>query len=157
MAELNPPNVDMDVLRATMLGARVDRAAATLPQTAAGALFNIVGGRVLMTAIVGEVTVAIQNQANNTKLTANPTTGTSVDICAVLSIANDEVGCLYGITGTFATAMVGANAGATVTPTTPVVLPVGTLDLDCAASNTGSVKWSLFYVPLDPGAYVTAA
>lgn len=157
MAELNPPNVDMDVLRATMLGARVDRPTATLPQSTAHALFNIVGGRVLMTAIVGEVTTAIQNQACNTKLTANPTTGTSVDICSVLSIANDELGCLYGITGTFATAMVGTNAGATVVPTVPVVLPVGTLDLDCAASNTGSVKWSLFYVPLDAGAYVTAA
>lgn len=157
MAELNRTNVDVDVLRATSLGIRVDRATATLPQSTAGAIFNIVGGRVAMTAIIGEVTTAIQNQANNTKLTANPTTGTSVDICAVLSIANDEVGCLYGITGTFATAMVGANAGATVIPANSVVLPVGTLDLDCAASNTGSVKWSLFYVPLDSGAYVTAA
>lgn len=157
MAELNPPNVDMDVLRATMLGARVDRATASLPQTTAHALFNIVGGRVALTAIVGEVTTIIQNQANNTKLTANPTTGTSVDICAVLSIANDEAGCLYGITGLFTDAMVGSNAGATVLPRNPVVLPVGTLDLDCAASNTGSVKWSIFYVPLDPGAYVTAA
>lgn len=157
MAELNRANVDVDVLRATILGIRVDRATATLPQTAASALFNIVGGRVIMTAIVGEVTTIIQNQANNTKLTANPTTGTSVDICAVLSIQAKEVGTLFGITGTFATAMVGANAGATVIPTNGVVLPVGSLDLDCAASNTGSVKWSLFYLPLDSGAYVEAA
>lgn len=155
--ELNPAAVDVDVLRSIVLGIRVDRATATLPQTAAGALFNIVGGRVLMTAIVGEVTTIIQNQANNTKLTANPTTGTSVDICAVLSVANDEVGCLYGITGLFSDAMVGSNAGATVGMRNAVVLPVGTLDLDCAASNTGSVKWSIFYVPLDSGAYVTAA
>lgn len=156
--ELNPANVDLDVLRAVRLGVRVDRASDTLPAgPAAEAIFNIVGGRVLLTAIVGEVTVAIQNQANNTKLTANPATGTSVDICAVLSIANKEAGTLFGITGTFATALVGANAGATVAPPTPVVLPVGTLDLDCAATNTGEIKWSLFYVPLDPGAYVTAA
>lgn len=53
--------------------------------------------------------------------------------------------------------MLGANAGATVLPRNPVVVPAGTIDLDCAASNTGSVKWSLFYWPLDPGAYVTAA
>lgn len=139
------------------LGIRVDRATATLPQTTAAALFNIVGGRVAITGILGEVTVAIQNQACNTKLTANPTTGTSVDLCAVLSIANDEVGCLYGITGTVGDAMVGANAGYAPLQARPLAVNVGTIDLDCAASNTGSVKWSIWYLPLDTGAYVTAA
>lgn len=157
MSELNPGAQDLDAIRAINLGRKVERATATLPQTAAGALFNIVGGRVVLTSIVGEVTTIIQNQANNTKLTANPTTGTSVDICAVLNIQAKEVGTLFGITGTFATAMVGANAGATVIPSNPVVLPVGSLDLDCAASNTGSVKWALTYYPLDVGAYVEAA
>lgn len=157
MSELNPGAQDLDAIRAINLGRKVERATATLPQTAAHALFTVTGGRVVLTSIVGEVTTIIQNQANNTKLTANPTTGTSVDICAVLSIANDEVGCLYGITGLFTDAMVGANAGATVIPRNPVVLPIGTLDLDCAASNTGSVKWTLTYYPLDVGAYVEAA
>lgn len=144
-------------LRDIALGRKVERATATLPQTTAAALFTIAGGRVLLTSIVGEVTTAIQNQANNTKLTANPTTGTDVDICAVLNTAADEVGCLYGITGLFSDALVGANAGATVLPRNPVVLPAGTLDLSCAASNTGSVKWTLTYVPLDDGASVAAA
>lgn len=140
-----------------IFGIPVERATAALPQTTAHALFTIAGGRVLLTSIVGEVTTVIQTQANNTKLIANPTTGTSVDICAVLDISADEVGCLYGITGTFATAMVGANAGATVALATPVILPVGTIDLSCAASNTGAVKWKLTYVPLDTGASVVAA
>lgn len=144
-------------LRALLAGVRVDRATATLPQTTAGALFNITGGRVLVTGIVGEVTTAIQNQANNTKLVANPTTGTSVDLCAALNVAADEVGCLYGITGLFSDALVGSNAGATVWPRNPVVVPVGSIDLDCAASNTGSVKWSVTYIPLDDGAAVAAA
>ena len=140
-----------------ILGLRVDRATATLPQTTAGALFNVVGGRVAIMGILGEVTTIIQNQANNTKLTANPTTGTSVDLCAVLSIANDEVGCLYGITGLATDALVGANAGSAPLPYGPIGGNRGTLDLDCAASNTGSVKWSIWYIPLDDGAYVTAA
>jgi hypothetical protein len=144
-------------IRQIALGTKVDRSTAALPQTTQSALFTITGGRVLLTSIVGEVTTAIQNQANNTKLVANPTTGTDVDICAVLSVANDEVGCLYGITGLFSDAMVGANAGATVVQRNAVVLPVGTLDLSCAASNTGSVKWSITYVPLDDGASVAAA
>lgn len=144
-------------LRKLLLGEQVNRATATLPQTAASAIFNIVGGRILLTSIVGEVTTIIQNQANNTKLTANPTTGTSVDMCAVLSIANDEVGCLYSITGTPGDAMIGTNAGLVPAMAKCLVIPVGTIDLDCAANNTGSVKWSVTYVPYDDGAYVTAA
>lgn len=139
------------------LGMRVDRATATLPQTTAAAIFNIVGGRVAITQIVGEVTTVIQTQANNTKLTANPTTGTSVDICAALDISADEAGCLYGITGLNTDAMLGVNAGALPGQTRPVIVNIGTIDLDCAASNTGSVKWSVFYVPVDDGAYIEAA
>lgn len=144
-------------LEAIVAGIEVPRATAALPQTAQSALFTISGGRVLLLGIVGEVTTVIQTQANNTKLVANPTVGTDVDICAALSISADEVGCLYGITGLFSDAMVGANAGATVWPRNPVVLPVGSLDLNCAASNTGSVKWNAWYVPLDAGASLVAA
>ena len=146
-----------NALAGVVLGVRVDRATAALPQTAAAAIFTVTGGRVAIMGILGEVTTAIQNQANNTKLTANPTVGTSVDLCAVLSIANDEVGCLYGITGTVSDAMLGVNAGYAPLPARPLVVNVGTIDLDCAASNTGSVKWSIWYVQLDDGAVVTAA
>lgn len=144
-------------VRGIALGRKVDRATAALPQTTAGTLFTVTGGRILLTSIVGEVTTIIQTQANNTKLQSVPTTGTTVDLCAVLDITADEVGCLYGITGTFATAMVGANAGATVIPSVAVIVPIGAIKLNCAASNTGSVKWSLTYVPLDDGASVVAA
>lgn len=144
-------------LTGTILGTRVDRATAALPQTAAAAIFTVTGGRVAIMAILGEVTTAIQNQANNTKLVGNPTVGSDVDLCAVLNIAADEVGCLYGITGTVSDALVGANAGYAPLPDRPLVVAAGTIDLNCAASNTGSVKWSIWYVPLDDGAVVTAA
>jgi hypothetical protein len=145
------------VARELTQGIRVDRPTDTLPQTAAEALFTVTGGRVLVIGIVGEVTTAVQAQANATKLQANPTTGTTVDVCATLDITGDEVGCLYGITGVFGDAMIGANAGATVWPTRPFVANVGSIDLNCAASNTGAAKWSLVYVPLDDGAEVVAA
>jgi hypothetical protein len=144
-------------LRKLLMGIKVERATATLPASTAVALFNIRVGRVAITQILGEVTVAIQNQANATKLTGNPTTGTSVDICATLDIDNDEVGTLYGIAGLPATAMIGINAGAVPAQERDVILNIGTLDLDCAATNTGSVKWTLFYIPIDDGAYVEAA
>jgi hypothetical protein len=146
-----------DQLRTILFGSKVDRTAAALPQTTQAALFTVTGGRVLVTSIVGEVTTVIQTQANATKIVSNPTTGTDVDLCATLDITADQVGCLYGITGLFSDAMVGANAGAGVVPRNAVVVPVGTIDLSCAASNTGAVKWLLTYIPLDNGASVTAA
>lgn len=139
------------------LGMRVDKATATLPATTAGALFNVIGGKVAITGIIGEVTTVIQTQANNTKLTANPTTGSSVDLCTVLDTSADEVGCLYGVTGNVGDALVGANAGYTALPEQPLVIAEGTIDLDCAATNTGSVKWSIWYVALDDGAYIESA
>lgn len=139
------------------LGVQTDRATAALPQSVQGALFTVAGGRIAVLGIIGEVTTVIQTQANNTKIVANPTTGTDVDLCAVLSITAKEVGTLFGITGTFSDAMVGANAGATVMPDRPVVVPIGTIDLNCAASNTGSVKWKLIWLPIDTGATVAAA
>lgn len=138
-------------------GLGVDRATATLPQTTQSALFTVTGGRIAVLGIVGEVTTAIQNQANNTKIVANPTTGTDVDMCAVLNIAAKEVGTLFGITGTFGDALVGANAGATVLQDRPIVVPIGTIDLSCSAGNTGAVKWKLLWLPIDAAATVVAA
>lgn len=154
---LAPAAVDAQAFTALVFGFRTDRATAALPQTTAAAIFNITGGRVAILGIVGEVTTVIQTQANNTKLIANPTTGTSVDMCAVLDITADEVGCLYGITGVPSDALIGANAGISPLCTRPQVLNTGSIDLSCAASNTGSVKWSIFWLPLDDGATVTAA
>jgi hypothetical protein len=138
------------------LGIKVERATATLPGETAAAIFTISGGRVLVTGIIGEVTATIQTQANATKLTANPTTGPSADICATLDITADAAGLLYGVSGTFGDALVGSGAAAPF-PARPIVLDIGTLDLDCAATNTGSVKWTIWYIPLDTGAAVVAA
>lgn len=138
-------------------GIRVLRPTANLPQTTAHALYTIAGGRVALTLIVGEVTTVIQTQANNTKLISNPTVGADLDICAVLSTTALAVGTLLGITGLFSDALIGAGPGALSGPTRPVVLPVGTLDLSCAASNTGQVKWLVCYQPIDPGATLVAA
>lgn len=137
-------------------GSKVSRATSNLPQTAQSALFNVLGGRVLVTGIVGTVTTAVQNQANNTKIVANPTTGGDVDMCTTLSIANKGVGTLFGIQA-YGSAMIGAEAGAVPLPTSPIVVAVGTIDLNCAASNTGQVRWDIWYIPLDTGAYITAA
>lgn len=134
----------------------VNRATAALPATTAEALFTVTG-RVRIKSIIGVVTTVIQTQANNTKLVANPTVGADVDLCAVNNISADAVGTVYSITGTLADAMVATTSGVGVAQAAELVLEAGTIDLDCAATNTGSVKWRVEYEPVDPGARIIAA
>jgi len=142
------------------LGLRVDRDTDTLPAGTDEALFTITG-RVLITNILGEVTTVIETQANNTKLKHNPTgTGSDVDLCAVLDITADAVGTYYSITGVLATAMKSTTlwlvAPADTIGAQGLVLGPGDIELDCAATNTGSVKWSVWYIPLSAGANIVA-
>lgn len=137
------------------------RATAALPAGVDGALFRISGGPIRVKGIYGEVTTIIQNQANDTKLKHNPSgTGSDVDLCAVLNIANDAVGTVYSITGTLATAMKSTSLWL-VAPADDIAGPgltlfPGDIELDCAATNTGSVKWYLIYERLSPEAVVVA-
>ena len=143
-------------VRKILKGVQVNRDSATLPQGTDGALFNVVGGRVTITQILGEVTTAIQNQANDTNLVAIPTGGAASDLCDTLDIADDGVGTMYSITGTVGTAMQD-DAGVVPDQTVPLIVKPGTISLDCDASNTGEVKWSVIYIPVDDGAYVEVA
>lgn len=148
--------IDGQGLRKLFLGRKVERATATLPQTTAAPIFNILGGRVAMLGILGEVTVVL-GAVGNMSLEANPTVGTAAGLCAVVAAGTFEAGTLLSITGAVGDAMLGVSAGGVEMQRSPVVLPVGTLDLRLSASSTGSVKWTLFYVPIDDGASVEAA
>lgn len=152
--------IDPKTQLAGFRGSKVERPTAALPQTAAGALFTITGGRILLTGLIGEVTTVIQTQANNTKLTFDPTdAGATQDLCAVLDISADAVGTMYSLTGTPATAMQdGLNflSPNKLLAQAPIIKP-GSILLDCAASNTGSVKWTAFWVPVDATARLVAA
>lgn len=143
-------------VRKLLLGIKVERAAATLPQTAAAPIFNVLGGRVAMIGILGEVTI-ILGAVGNMTVESNPTVGTTAALCALVAAGAFEAGTLISIDGTIATGMIAVNAGGTAIQSKPVVLPVGTLDLRLSASSTGEVRWTIFYVPIDDGAYITAA
>lgn len=138
----------------------VELQTATLPQTADAAMFRITGGKVRILEIVGEVTTLIQNQQNNTKIKHNPSgVGNDVDLCAVLDIAADAVGTLYAITGDFSDAMVDGLWSLETDELMEkrgIILGPGDIELDCAASNTGSVKWTVTWEPLDAGGNVAA-
>jgi len=150
------------------LGKRVNRAAALIPQTATEALFNVVGGNVLITSIIGEVTVLIGNVANTLQLQINPTAGAAVvlDGGGYNPQAN-AVGTLVTITGNPADDIIGglAIAGglaggllATGINTHGWVAPPGTIELITTADSVvGQMKWQCHYVPLDAGAVVQPA
>ena len=145
-------------LRTMVLGQRVTRAAALQPQTGQAAIFNVVGGKVMVTTLVGEVVVATPATANTLKVTGNPTSGTDVDWSSATSTASKEVGSIITLGVTAGAALVVANAGGGNATLDPYIAQIGTIDLVTTGSAaTGTIKWILTYVPVDDGAYVTAA
>ena len=134
----------------------VERAAANLPQSAQSAIFTVSGGRVLLLALVPEVTTPIQNQTNATSIYINPTVGSDVQIWSLDSIEDRAAGVMFGLhwNGSGSTLF---EVTVDPFPPAPIIVPAGAIDLSCAASSTGQLKWLLIYQPLDPGAKVTAA
>jgi hypothetical protein len=135
----------------------------TVPATTTDQIFRVKGGRVLVKALVGEVTTAIQNQADNMKVSskkldaASAAVGTAVDVASNVDIANRELGGMYFVEGD-GTAGVLSNAGAAFIGTNSGnwIAPQGEIYLTTSATNTGAMKWDIWYLPLDPGAYVEA-
>lgn len=144
-------------VRTIALGIAVARATAALPATAAQNIFAVSGGRVLIRSLVGEVTTIIQAQACTVKVTSTPTAGTAVDLSAVsASISALEVGARLTLPAAAATALVTGNAGGVIGHQAEWVIGIGSLSYTTSATNTGSIKWDLVYVPLDAGASVVA-
>ena len=142
------------------LGTQVCRAAADLPQSTAGTLFTISGGRVWVKLLLGEVTTVISVTSNVTKITLDrEIVGSSVDLCNVLDIRLDVVGTYYTLDNSF-TALRQASGyfyPNVVSTAKGWILGQGDIQLDCAASNTGQIKWDIWYHPLDQGATIVAA
>lgn len=139
-------------------GVKVTNAAGkTLAGTGTGTLFTVAGGKVMVTSLVGEVTTVIQTQANAVKLVATPTTGSVNDLSATVESSAAAVGSLFAPVGLAGDALVKSTGGGVSTLRNPIVVAIGTIGLNTAATNTGAIKWTLTYVPLDDGATVVAA
>jgi hypothetical protein len=143
---------------------QVSQPAVILPATTTGQLFRVLGGRVLVKALVGEVTTATSATATNLKVSskklsnASVAVGTAVDVASNVAAASKEIGSLFFVEGD-GTALVVSTAGAAFigTNTGLWIAPQGEIYLTTDATNTGVVKWDLFYQPLDAGAYVVPA
>lgn len=145
--------------RGLLYGKKVDRATAVLPATTQAAIFNVLVGRVLILGLVGEFTVAASATATTVKVTGNPTTGTDVDFTSATAVTSKEIGAQMTLPPASGSALIvkDGGAGGQIQSAAPYIAAIGTVDLVTSATNTGSAKWSILYIPLDDGAYVTAA
>lgn len=148
------------------LGVRVERPAAAVPQNAVDNLFVVYHGKILLTSIMGQVTVAITSAGNaNTKLVHTPTTGAAAqtDLCGVLDLAagnNGAVDAILTITGTVANALLSDEKDGVDDASLPtlLILQPGTIAVSqSVADGAGSIKWVLQYVALDKYAVVVPA
>jgi hypothetical protein len=143
-------------------GLRVDRAAA-LVTAATVNLFTIVGGRVLLTGLLGEISVAIAATATTLQITSLRTDVTT-PVATVLCIASADIqsmapGRMFTLPAAVGSALtISVGSSAALMNAVRYVLPVGGLRLvGSAAPATGTVKWSVWYWPIDDGAYMAAA
>ena len=143
-------------LQTLTMGIPLFRAATLLPQTAVIAIFHIVGGKVLLTSILGECTVIWGAVPGNTLLNENPTAGTTEIIGTATVYANLPAGDCIGLDGLDGTAVLPAAAGNTPgMGTMGRVLRIGDLEWEQTGNATGQMSWAITYIPLDDGAYMT--
>lgn len=146
-------------VRTIALGIAVARATATLPATATGNIFTVSGGRIAVVSLVGEVTTAVQNQACTLAIGTAPTvgTGSTTAMGTASSIIAAPIGTHFGTNPGGATAVDLSTQAGVAMPSAPFVVNIGNITITTSATNTGSVKWDLVYIPLDVAAQVVAA
>ena len=147
-------------VRVALLGLKVDRATAALPQSTTGTIFTVSGGRVVITGLVGEVTTVLGAGANSLTLGYAPTVG--VGDATVLG--RGAVSLLTAPVGTHVAANPGgdvfvdlATQAGVAFPAIGLLVDVGSVTVTTTASVTGSVKWSITYIPFEDAGVVAAA
>ena len=144
--------MDGYALTQVQFGVRSDKATAAIPQSTTGTIFTVAGGRVLLLALIGEVTTIIQAQATTMKITSTPSVGSAVDLCTTADLNALEVGGRVALPAAVGSAMVKMNGGALTVAFNATVIPAGTIGAVTVASSTGQMKWTAWWVPLDQGA-----
>lgn len=143
-------------IRTLSQGTRVFRAAATLPASTNQTLFTVTG-RIIVTTLLGEVTTAIQAQANATIVRSLGTAGaTTTPLHLGWDVNGLTLGTLASIGGPGVAVSATAGAGAVI-QANEFIVPAGTIQLNTAATSTGAIAWTLVYIALDDGASVVVA
>jgi len=144
-----------------VVGCRVDRGAAVI--AAATNLFTVAGGNVKLVAFYGEIMVLIDG-ANQLTLTYDvDVKNTNVYVDTVLGSQGADIDTFVAGRMIYLPAEAGALTNTAAGGACPVdiapdmVLPPGHFDLtSTGTTTTGTIRWSLWYIPIDAGAYVYA-
>lgn len=146
-----------------MLGVKVE---CDVDLASAGDMFDV-HGSVLINLLYGEVTTVV---ATTTTFKFQRETGT-VDMCAATTITSDADGTMYVWSGDAGAILNGTLAAGDAPvvgfahvaggPMAPVVFGNSGADEVIQAvldgAGTGVIHWTMFYIPLEEGAYVRAA
>jgi hypothetical protein len=144
-----------------VVGCRVDRAAAILAN-GAQTLFTVAGGNILLTGFYGEIMVAmdaaatliINYDADDKLVALEDTVLGSISADPDTYVAGRMVYLpIAGGATTFT-----AECGACPIDVAPImILPPGHFDLTAGAATTlGTIRWSMWYIALEAGAYVVS-
>lgn len=146
-----------------VVGCRVDRAAAV---TTGGVetLFTVSGGNILLTGLYGEVMVAIDAAATvainyDADISANGSVYVDTAIGSASANPNGYAAGRMVYLPIEAGAMTWtAGGGACPIDIAPImILPPGHFDLTSgAATTTGTIRWSIWYIPLEAGVKVVS-
>lgn len=126
--------------------------------SAPDALFDVTG-KCMITLMVGEVTSVI---ATSTSLSINTSTNDQV-IAASTQITTDAAGTLYYVCGDPDLALNGADtpgvdaAFMKVGTLAPFIINDDQIEQNVNSAGTGLIEWTVYYQPLEVGAYVAAA
>ena len=120
-------------------------------------LYTIAGGRVMLTSLYGLVTTDI-TVANTVKLQANPTTGTTQDLCAATDIGTTDTlaGALLSFQGLTGDSLL-RGVGVVQTLKAPLIIATGTIEQVTATGADGGITWYVTWIPMDDGATLVAA
>lgn len=146
-----------------VVGCRVDRAAAV---TTGGAevLFTVSGGNILLTALYGEVMATIDAAATVAiNYDADISTNGSVYVDTAIGSASANpngyaVGrMVYLPLEAGAMTWTGGGGACPIDIAPIMILPPGHFDLTSgAATTTGTIRWSIWYIPLEAGVRVVS-
>lgn len=131
------------------------KAAVALATATTTDLFQI-NGKVRILDIIGEVETTLGAATTGAKFLILPTVGSSTDLCVTTDIKLLAAGGQISITGTLANALVASVNGAIVAQAAPVVAKAGKIQLNLTQTTTGNIRSSVRYIPLEPGAYISA-
>lgn len=144
----------LEMAEVARLGLRVHRPAEII--SSGEDLFTVVNGNCYVRLFMDEISTAAADASASITLVANPTTGSSTDIGAALTIDDDVIGTIYTIEGLAADAIQVGETGSVPACEQPFVVAPGVIELT-TTDSTGEHGFTLWYVPLEAGAYIEIA